>query len=272
MWHALLGPFLLRVTRAASTDDLFIVPTAPGPQLNYVANFVWSLDSVQNIQWTTTLDSYFIALYQQSLNVTSAKQIETIFSPCSTMHCSEIGLTLCLATNKNGKGSQSFKWPVQIYDSNLTFSDVYFLWLNPNLPGGFTSHYINITEKQTLSSTSSSSSSAPSTSISITSITTVTPSSNTAATATEPTPKTDATALKVGLGVGIGAGLPLVLIAGIWIGLKVVRQRKSSAIRLDDLSPPAYLSKPFHHAGEPIYPTHEIHEAPAEIRSPAELG
>lgn len=43
-----------------------------------------------------------------------------------------------------GAGSHSISWDVDLYTSNLTFSPVYFFWLNPNTPEGFTSHYFNI--------------------------------------------------------------------------------------------------------------------------------
>jgi hypothetical protein len=80
MWALGFGSVLLSVIRVAVADDLFIYPTAPGPDNNFVADLAWSLGSVQNIQWTTTKDSYSIALFEQNVNNASAGQIQTIYS------------------------------------------------------------------------------------------------------------------------------------------------------------------------------------------------
>ena len=44
-------------------QNIFILPTAPGPSDSFVGNLVWPLDSIQTVQWTTTLDSYHIDLH-----------------------------------------------------------------------------------------------------------------------------------------------------------------------------------------------------------------
>ncbi|KAH7062607.1 hypothetical protein B0J12DRAFT_724609 [Macrophomina phaseolina] len=239
--------FLLSLVCAAIADDdnLWIYPTEPGPSNNFVANPSFTLGSKQTIEWTTTLDSYYIALFQQQIDPASGIQIETIYS-----------------VSGSGSGDQTFKWPVQTYDADRTKSPVYFFWINPGSSTGFTSHYFNISEGDTASAVASSATTTSSTvSQSTTSSTTpssTTPSSttsttsNTAArtlvtsarpTATTP-PSTSSTAagggnttsnspdvsiIKVALGVGLGLGIPLVLFAGIWIGLKAVRQRRPSS-------------------------------------------
>lgn len=58
-------------------NNIFIYPTAPGPSNNYVANLVFSLGSIQKIQWIANISSYSVVLYQQYLN-SSAGPIETI--------------------------------------------------------------------------------------------------------------------------------------------------------------------------------------------------
>ena len=68
-----------RISVGDSTTNLFIFPTAPGPNENYVADLSWTLGSTQKIQWTTTIDSYYIALYQQALGQDSGQQLQTIY-------------------------------------------------------------------------------------------------------------------------------------------------------------------------------------------------
>lgn len=79
MWLLFLFATVLSFIRISVGDNLFIYPTAPGPNRNYVANLLWTLGSTQKIQWTTTIDSYYyIALYQQNISEDSGQQIETI--------------------------------------------------------------------------------------------------------------------------------------------------------------------------------------------------
>jgi hypothetical protein len=71
-------------------------------------------------------------------------------------------------------------------------------------------------------------------------------------------------ALKVGLGVSLGIRIPLVLIAGIWIGLKVVKHQKAS--NQSTASETALMNVPGVHsyhidAIKPVTGT-EIYEAP----------
>ena len=69
-----------RLNVGDDSDNLFIFPTAPGPNANFVADLSWTLGSTQKIQWTTTLDSYYIALWQQTIDVYSGQQLMTIYS------------------------------------------------------------------------------------------------------------------------------------------------------------------------------------------------
>ena len=87
MWALCFGSVLLSIIQVAIGDDLFIYPTAPGPSDNFVADLAWSLGSVQNIQWTTTQDSYYIALFQQSINPASGQQLQTIYGMFSRHVC-----------------------------------------------------------------------------------------------------------------------------------------------------------------------------------------
>ena len=84
--------------------------------------------------------------------------------------------------------------------------------------------------------------------------------------------------LKFGLGAGVGLGIPLVLVAGIWIGLRAVKQRKSSSPNVESSLP---LTQLFEREGHtelesqtagPVCQTYEIYEATVERQIPAELG
>ena len=150
-------------------------------------------------------------------------------------------LIIRLGIAGGGTGQQSFDWQVQTYNSQLSVSSVYFLWVRSATVANFTSHYFSITDQAQSSSSSNSSTTSPSSASSTTSVMAISTSStppqrSSCTTSTSSTPTSHTTAspstenVKVGLGVGVGVGIPLVLIAGIWIGLGVVKQRRSPSI------------------------------------------
>lgn len=288
MWCLYVGSFLLlRLTRVAVAQlvtNLFIYPTPPGPSNNFVADEVWPIGSVQNIQWTTNQTVYSIALFHQSIDPASGQQLETIYCMFSRLWPFATMLTLYIATT-SGTGNQDFQWPVQIYNSDLSSSPIYFLWLNPGAKDGFTSHYFNVTNaavastssasSSSSSSTSSSSSSSSSTSSSTPSPTT-TPSSSGLPTSGNNDSNSVPTSLKAGIGVGLGLGIPLVLIAGAWIGLKAAKQRKSSWQSNDPSQSATQVTVEknqwSHDFGPYASVSHEVHEVHADPPPPAELG
>ena len=77
---ASLFAVVLSFARIAFADDLFIYPTAPGPNNNFVADLLWPVGSTQKIQWSTTISSYYIALFQQHVEASSGQQLQTIYS------------------------------------------------------------------------------------------------------------------------------------------------------------------------------------------------
>lgn len=83
MWLASWGIILLSIVRLSvgdsNEDNLFIFPTAPGPSNQFVANLRFPLGSTQNIQWTTLLGFYSIALFQQNIDPPSGRQLDTIY-------------------------------------------------------------------------------------------------------------------------------------------------------------------------------------------------
>lgn len=290
MLSAALCVILIGFARAPAGDDdnLFIFPTAPGPSNNFVANLAFTLGSTQRIQWATTIESYYIALFQQEIDPPSGRQLETIYSMrMKQPTCIRASLILRAASEGNETGQQTLSWRVQLYDSSLRDSPVYFLWLNPGADDGFSSHYFNITISSSSASPSSTSSARPSSTTS-----TVPPSSVVAS----PTPSTlsaemptsiptspsrgDSSTpetLKVGLGVGLGIGIPLVLIAGIWIGLQAVKQRKAAHSSRDN-SPSVPLAQ-FAHQGlwapdpdKAILDAHTLHEASDTGNEPREMS
>lgn len=99
--------------------------------------------------------------------------------------------------------------------------------------------------------------------------------------------ETNQTTLKVGFGVGLGVGIPLILLAGVWIGLKVVKQRRANARgqspsvpltrvddQKDDFYAPPYIDAPRYqrHQLHEAYSEPGFHEAPGYNRSPVELS
>ena len=68
-----------RINLADNSDNQFIFPNTPGPNADYVADFSFTLGSSQKIQWTTTLDSYNIYLYQQAIDPSSGQEVMTIY-------------------------------------------------------------------------------------------------------------------------------------------------------------------------------------------------
>lgn len=161
-------------------------------------------------------------------------------------------LTFSKAANGDGAGDKSFEWTVQTYESNITFSPIFFLWLNPNQKDGISSHYFNITQGVATSTTSTSNASTTTSSALMTTssasetpsnsdVHSQTPTSSAGAIATDS--HSDGTTFKVALGVGVGVGIPLVLIAGVWIGMKAIGQRRRSRQPDELLVPLGAMSK-----------------------------
>ncbi|KAL4794812.1 hypothetical protein BDV19DRAFT_389948 [Aspergillus venezuelensis] len=134
----------------------------------------------------------------------------------------------------------NFTWVTQLYNFDLAVSNVFFFWINDNVPDeAIPSAYFIITEpdRETTSSVSSSSSTLTSisTSASTSSLTsetstpTSTPTGNSTTTDSNPSspprnstpsePDSSTSTNKTALGVGLGVGIPILgaLAALIWI-------------------------------------------------------
>ena len=206
-------------------------------------------------------------------------------------------LILFAVANGDEAGEQeSFNWQVQLYGSNLSYSPVYFLWLNRDDPNGFTSHYFNITDRP--SSSSSSSTSSSSTSISLTSssltssvtsnslTTTVTASPNTTTLTQKSSDTVSSTpfsggssgnSIKAGLGIGLGLGIPCVLIVGFWGGLRLLKQRQrptndiNSSIPLSPFPDTKHFFDQQSLVKSVSLDTTQLHELPAKNPGPHEV-
>ena len=56
------------VSVAYIPDGGFDFPPGYAFNHNFTANLLWTLGSTQKIQWTTNIDAYSIALYQENLD------------------------------------------------------------------------------------------------------------------------------------------------------------------------------------------------------------
>ncbi|KAF2101185.1 hypothetical protein NA57DRAFT_53162 [Rhizodiscina lignyota] len=235
---ALVALQLAILASAQDSSNEWVYPPPAGPNAaEFDQDKVMSLGSIVTLQWKTTSSSFSIQMWQQipvdkqtpELDPTDvgAKVInDSVFvQSCDGEFCQTVPTT-------------SLQWTVQPYAADLSFSPIFYLYLDSNDSApGFGSHYFNITDKKQTTSSSSSSStttshSSTSSSGSSQSSTSSTSSSTTSAATNSPqnggNSSSDSTALKVGLGVGLGLGIPLVLILGVWVGLKAARGHRSA--------------------------------------------
>ncbi|KAJ5357939.1 hypothetical protein N7541_005097 [Penicillium brevicompactum] len=190
------------------------------PASNTGINPVWTLGEQQVISWRTELEVFNVTFWQQSLVEQSASSKGNIFAK---IHESD------KITN--------FTWTVQLYGFDLDYSNVFFIWINPDGPGGFVSSYFNITEPtKTTSSTASISSATATTASNFTAdpVTSDSPSTKTASppsTTADSDTTNEASALtmtsKIALGVGVGVGASIIGALGVLIWLRARQTRAS---------------------------------------------
>ncbi|KAL4936343.1 hypothetical protein BDV06DRAFT_233512 [Aspergillus oleicola] len=202
--------FFTLTARAVDDDNHFTNPsswTGINPE--------WELGDDQVIAWETTLKTFNISIWQQSLFQETAASQGNVYSK---IHASD------KVTN--------FTWTVQLYGFDLDYSNVFFFWINSDTPEGFTSAYFNITEPD------------PSTSKDTANATTSTASSNATSSSSSPvdtdpstSPVPQATAeedpglaktAKIALGVGLGVGFPILGALGVLIWQRSRPQAPSS--------------------------------------------
>ncbi|KAJ5790469.1 uncharacterized protein N7518_007480 [Penicillium psychrosexuale] len=186
------------------------------PASNTGVNPVFTLGDKLVVSWKTTLEVFNVSIWQQSLVETGAASQGNIFSK---IHSTDY------VTN--------FTWVVQVYGFDLSYSNVFFLWINPDEKGGFVSTYFNVTEPVATTSTTTSSTTSTSTSAS-TSASTNTPhttiklssspsSSSLSSLSISTSDQTSQLAMteKIAIGIGIGVGVPILCILGALLYLKI---------------------------------------------------
>jgi len=258
--YILCYPFLI----SGAGVGYFLNPPTSGNSKDFTNNVVWSLGSVQLLQWTTDLDGYNISLWQQNLTGNSAAVANSpIFSH-----------------NAGILPTGSISWLVQLpQDFDLETSSVFYLGGGTSVGNAvFTSHYFNITNKAVSVSSSSASTSASSIASSSTS-SAASPFQTSSTTAILPTGSAQSSnngltgSTKVGLAVGLGVGVPLILLLGIFIGLKFIK-RKEPPVRNEPVVEVIADEKP---AIRPptqywMYEAPGTGHMPGEIHDPYELA
>jgi hypothetical protein len=117
-----------RIVKAADADaaNIFITPPDPGPSLIYAGNPVWGLGIDQRINWITTW-KITASNCGSKVSTQATGTALPLYTVCEAPRSP--GLT--------GASSFSIPWNVQLYTSNLTFSNIYFFWLQPNRKASF---------------------------------------------------------------------------------------------------------------------------------------
>ncbi|KAI0144528.1 hypothetical protein GGR57DRAFT_481768 [Xylariaceae sp. FL1272] len=192
---------LISVVTSVSTAGTFYSPPESEANQDFSNNPIYVIDQDQTIKYTTFFENYTINLWHQSLTGQSAKPGPAVFS------------------TTNGAVSQ-FTWNVQVYQFDLSISNVFFLWLTSASDSrSLSSHYFNITDKPLTSSTTAVTSSTTST---VAATTTTSLPTQTSSTSTPPS----ASGLSTGAQAGIGVGASLVGIAAVIIAIVSCRRSR----------------------------------------------
>ncbi|KAI8628538.1 hypothetical protein F5Y19DRAFT_438200 [Xylariaceae sp. FL1651] len=224
-WLALaaLYPVVASGDDSNAAGQFFTPPNAVHGSYDYSKNPVYVLGEIQTIKFTTIYPNYAINLWQQILGEGAAIKGPSIFSV------------------DNGAVTQ-FEWSVQAYQSDLSFSNVFFFWLTSTSPpqdgsepNSVTSHYFNLTDKINAPASSSTAPSLTLTSLSITPLSSTTGSPTTTSLPTATSSETPTTSLisgklSSGAKAGIGVGAALISIATVVLAsflLRRSRQKRS---------------------------------------------
>ncbi|KAI1747978.1 hypothetical protein F4782DRAFT_392173 [Xylaria castorea] len=199
IWITLI-PFV-PVVAGQSAGQFFNPPQSVPGTHDYSTNPVYFLGKAQTIKFTTVYPNYQINLWQQTRGQDAATKGPSVF------------------TVENGAVTQ-FDWQVQLYQFDLSASNLFFLWLtstNENDDGTDTasvsSHYFNISDNPDTSDSSSSTPSLTSTTLPTQSSTPSLLPSETTTTTSLPIATSSQNSAPGGLntgakaGIGVGAGL-----------------------------------------------------------------
>ncbi|KAI1329704.1 hypothetical protein F5Y16DRAFT_79503 [Xylariaceae sp. FL0255] len=252
-----LGALLPIVASQSTTIGQFLIPPQPGSTGDYTENPIYVVGETQTFEFTKPLQNFSIMFLQQNLHVGGALIGPSIFS------VSEGSVT-------------QFEWLVQLYQFNLTFSNVFYFLLSSNSDQqpSITAHYFNLTDADSASTTTSSTMS-PSALPSSTSSSSNTISSTSGITPTAAPAHTQTSQLSTGAQAGIGVGAALVGLATIVIAIIFYRKSRRPHGQVDGqggqpamqdmLSYQNYYSQENYKAQTPVA---ELGDGPAE---PVEL-
>ncbi|KAJ5162316.1 hypothetical protein N7492_007708 [Penicillium capsulatum] len=200
---------------------------------------VLTLGETQLVSWETSLDVFNVTIWQQSRYQESAASKGNIYSK---IHAND------QITN--------FTWVVQLYGFDLDYSNLFFLWINPDGPNGFTSTFFNISEPSATSNAAVPTATSTSTSISAPSA-----SSGTSSHSTNPSPRPSelTTTGKIAIGVGAGLGVPILCALGILIWINKRRTRPNTKeTQISAISAPVNHSWPTQPPMRPLSSRHPL--------------
>ncbi|KAJ5723698.1 hypothetical protein N7488_001733 [Penicillium malachiteum] len=268
----ILGGITLTAYAGTDAKNYFISPASEDGN-----NPVYTLGDDLIISWVTELEEFNISIWQENRNQGSATSNVNIFGefyqaigsskdPNSfRKHPYRLGTNELAAQIHEVDEVTNFTWAVQLYGFDLSTSNEFFLWTNPDTTDGFTSTYFNITEpnstatatRTVISSTATATGlniaspliSSSNSSVSITTSTSSKSSSNTALT----------TSSKIALAVGIGVGVPILSALGILIWLKIRQSNNNQNEIMHHVEAMKALAQP---VARPMVFHHEIHEKP----------
>ncbi|KAJ3556192.1 hypothetical protein NPX13_g10191 [Xylaria arbuscula] len=164
----------------------------------------------------------FSASHRDIVNVASSPVLDANFMPLEGVHDGEV---------------KEFDWKVQLYDFNLSDSNVFYLLLSSNVDEepSITCHYFNITDTGSSNAPTSTSTAAPSSSaikstLSSSMVTSSTTTSSVTSTSAPSPDNSPAATLSTGVQAGIGIGAALAGLSSVAIAILIYRRlRKQPA-------------------------------------------
>ncbi|KAJ5225268.1 hypothetical protein N7468_006493 [Penicillium chermesinum] len=213
---------------AADTKNYFTSPAS-----NNGINPVYAIGDDLLVSWVTELGVFNITIWQESLVQQSAASQGNIYSK---IHASD--------------DVSNFTWNVQLYGFDLSYSNVFFIWLNPDGPDGFVSTYFNIT-KPTKSATTTvvpTPTSPHGLNLASPPPSSLTPSpssspSSSLSSSTSSSPEMTTTS-KIALGVGLGLGLPILCAVSVLVWLKHRQSNDYSNKAIAQMAAPPWPTQP----------------------------
>ncbi|KAI1361843.1 hypothetical protein F5Y08DRAFT_313571 [Xylaria arbuscula] len=196
----------------------FVNPPAPQEAKVFSENPIFVLGQTERLELSTAYHDFSITIFQESLTAAGASFGPSIIS----VHDGEV---------------KEFDWKVQLYDFNLSDSNIFYLLLSSNVDEepSITCHYFNITDTGSSNAPTATSTAAPlSSAIKSTLSSSMGTSSTTTSSVTStsaPSPdNSPAATLSTGTQAGIGIGAALAGLSSVAIAILIYRRlRKQPA-------------------------------------------